>query len=434
MNKYLITFLLITTFSSYSQLDKSKYYSYGESLHSEVLNIPHNSPDSSRVVVMAKVAAEAINFVKVSDGENFGKYTGINNIQIKFQNSQGIIKERIKLIDTVYFEEYEDTQSKSIFLESSKEITLPKDNYSISFEFDIKKNSTDNEQKHTLNLKKDADSYSPIFLNTNRDDVYIKLDPFLLDKTISFDAKGCKVIIPTQDLGEDNYTFKISKKKEVEDSQLNWKEKNEFEGICNKLENIDFKFDNNYSDIKFNLERNSNYSALDFNIPVEKILPGQYELILFKNNKTYKSYSFNIRWHNRPISLNNLNYAIELMTYIATEKEIEKLQESEDLSEKFLEWWKDKDPTRYTSFNEAIQQYYSRVDYAFFSFKTISENDGALTDRGKVFILKAFPTKVKEAFENNETLIKWQYQNIKKEYVFELINAGNYRLVKINDL
>jgi GWxTD domain-containing protein len=434
MIKYLFTLLLITSLGSYSQLDKSTYYSFGESLYSEVLYLPHNTDDSSRVVVLAKVAAEAINFIKVSDGENFGKYSGINNIQIKFQNSQGIIKERVKLIDTVYFDEYENTQSKSVFLESSEEVVIPNDDYNIIFEFDIKKNSTSNVQKHSINLTKIVGEYSPIFLNTNREDVYTSLDPFLLDNTISFDAKGCKVIIPTQDLGEDNYSFKISKKKEVEDSPLKWKEKNDFEGICNKINNIDFNFDNNYSDIKFNLGRNSKFSALDFNIPVEKILPGQYELTILKNNENFKSYSFNMRWHNRPISLNNLDYAVELMRYVAKEKVIEELLDSEDLSANFLEWWKDKDPTRYTPFNEAIQQYYSRVDYAFFSFKTISESDGALTDRGKVFILKAFPTKVEEAFENNETLIKWKYQNIKKEYVFELINAGNYRLVEINDL
>ncbi|MFN3195056.1 MAG: GWxTD domain-containing protein [Chlorobiota bacterium] len=434
MIKYLTTFLFLTTICSYSQLDKSTYYSYGESLYSEVLHLPYTSDDSSRVMVLAKVATEAINFVKVSDGENFGKYSGIVSLQIKFQNSQGIIKERIKLTDTVFFDDYDNTQSKSIFLESFEEVVVPNDDYSISFEFEIKKNSTSNVQKHSINLTEIEGKYSPIFLNTPREDVYTNLDPFLLKNTISFDAKGCKVIIPTQSLGENNYTYKIIKKKEVENSPLNWDEKNEFDGICKKLTNIDFKIENNFSDIKFSLGRNSKYNALDFNIPVDKILPGQYELQLLKNNQIFKTYSFEIRWHNRPISLNNLDYAIELMKYIASEKEIEKLLDSDDLSKNFLDWWSDKDPTSFTPFNEAIQQYYSRVDYAFFSFKTISESDGALTDRGKVFILKAFPTKVEEAFENNETLIKWKYQNIKKEYVFELINAGNYRLVEINDL
>jgi GWxTD domain-containing protein len=434
MTKHILIIFLISAFSSYSQLDKSTYYSYGESLYSEVLTLPYSSKDSSRVLVLAKTAAEAINFTKVTDGENFGKYTAIFYIQVKFQNSQGIIKERIKLVDTVFFENYEDTQSKTLFLETSKDIVLPKGNYNITFEYDIKKNSTSNIQKHDLDITNSESYYTPILLNSNKKDVYTNLNPFLLDNTISFDAQGCKILIPFENLGEDNYTYRITKKKEIDNSPLEWDEKNSLDGICKKLNDVDFNFSKSYSDVKFSIKRNSKYSALDFDIPVEKILPGEYELTILRNNSKYHTYSFNISWHNRPISLNNLDYAVELMKYVATEKEIELLLESDNLSTDFLTWWKEKDPTRFTPFNEAIQQYYSRVDYAFFSFKTISESDGALTDRGKVFILKAFPKEVEEAFENNETLIKWKYPSINKEYVFELINAGNYRLVEINDL
>ncbi len=434
MVKYIITLLIISTISSFAQLDKSTYYSFGESLYSEVLALPFDSEDSSRVVVLAKTAAEAINFTKVTDGDNFGKYSGIYSLQVKFQNSHGIIKERIKLVDTVYFDNYEDTQSKSIFLEASSEVILSNSKYSISFEFDIKQNSSSNTLTEEIDLNKKEILYSPILLNTNREDVYTKLDPFLLNNTISFDAKGSKVIIPALEIEEANYTFKISKQKKVDNTPLDWEEKNSVEGICNIINDIDIEFESKFSDVKFNLVRNSDYSALDFNLPKEKILPGIYKLEILKNNEPFQTFSFNIRWHNRPISMNNLDYAIELLKYVADEKTIISLLESDNMSSEFLSWWKSKDPTPFTPFNEAIQQYYSRVDYAFFSFKTISESDGALTDRGKVFILKAFPAKVEEAFENNQTLIKWQYDNIKKEYVFELIKAGDYRLVEINNL
>lgn len=434
MVKYIIILIVVATISGYSQLDKSTYYSFGESIYSEIITLPYNSEDSSRVVVLAKTAAEAINFTKVTDGYNFGKYSGIYSLQVKFQNSQGIIKERIKLVDTIYFDNYEDTQSKSIFLEATSEVVLPSSKYSLSFEFDIKQNSTSNTLTEEIDLTKKENLHSPILLNTNRDDVFTKLDPFLLNNTISFDAKGGKVIIPALELEEANYTFKISKQKKVDNTPLNWEEKNSVEGICSIINNIDFEFKSKFSDVKFDLVRNSNFSALDFSFPKEKILPGIYKLEILKNNEPFQTFSFNIRWHNRPISMNNLDYAIELLKYVAAEKTIISLLESDNMSTEFLNWWKSKDPTPFTPFNEAIQQYYSRVDYAFFSFKTISESDGALTDRGKVFILKAFPAKVEEAFENNQTLIKWQYKNIKKEYVFELIKAGDYRLVEINNL
>jgi len=434
MNKLLVVLLLFVSISLSAQIDKSKYYSYGESLFSEVLELPYSNPDSTRLAILVKAANESLRFQKVKDGPNFGKYFGVLDVEILFQNSDGIVKNRSKISDTIYFKDYEQTLSKSIYVEGIQEIVLPRGKFDIEIKFDIKDNSYLATKKHSIDVSQKPELYTPILFNTQRTDVYTELQPFGLNKKISFDAQGAKILIPAEDLEDANYTYTLSKKKDIGDNALKWDSKNEVNGICKVIENVDFSFTNNYSDVKFDLKRNKTYDVLDIDLPGIKVIPGEYVLNISKNNNKITNFNIRIEWISQPISLNRLPYAIKILKYIATENEIESINNSDDISKSFLEYWKTKDPTPLTPFNEALQQYYVRVDYAFFNFKTISEDDGAETDRGKIYILKAAPNEIEEDFIDDKTLIIWRYSNQKKEYVFELIGAGDYRLVEVKEI
>lgn len=434
MNKLLLLPLLLITYSLTAQIDKSSFYSYGESLYTEVLELPYSNPDSVRVVVLVKAANEVLKFTKVKDGANFGKYAGVFGVEILFEHESGIVKKRVKLQDTVVFPKYDQTLSKSIFVESFSEVILSRDKYKIGIKFDIKENSYQNSKSHDMDLSKLPELYSPLLFNSNRTDVYNELEPFVLNNTISFDAKGSKILIPARELEEGNYTYTFTKKKNLPNSPLKWDEQNELSGICNVINAVDFLFVNMYMNVNFDLKRNSNYAVLDLDIPGVKVLPGVYQLLISKNNTEMKSFEINIDWNNRPISLNKLGYAVEMLKYIATEKEVSSISDANDMPIAFLDYWEPKDPTSTTPYNEAIQQYYERIDFAFFNYKTISESDGANTDRGKIFILKASPTEIKEAFVDGRTLVIWTYAQQKTEYIFELVGAGDYRLVAINDI
>ncbi len=434
MNRLLVVLLLLTSLSLSAQIDKSKYYSYGESLFSEVLELPYSNPDSAKIVVLVKAANESLRFQKVKDGPNFGKYFGVLDVEILFQNSDGIVKNRSKISDTIYFKEYEQTLSKSIYVEGAKEIIMPRGKFDIEVKFDIKDNSYLNTKKHKLDITKKPKLYTPLLFNSQRSDVYTELQPFGLNQIISFDAQGAKILIPTEELEEANYTYTFTKKKDISDIALKWDANNEVNGICKIINNVDFSFTSSYSDVKFDLKRNKNYDVLDIDLPGIKVIPGVYNLEISKNNEKLTNYEIKIEWISQPISLNKLPYAAEILKYIATEQEIEKINNSDNISAAFLKYWEAKDPTPLTPFNEALQQYYVRVDYAFFNFKTISEEDGAKTDRGKIYILKSSPSEIKEEFIDDRTLVIWTYSNQKKEYVFELIGAGDYRLVEIKEL
>lgn len=434
MNKLILFFIVLISYSLTAQIDKSSYYSYGNSLYSEVVELPYSDPDSAKVVVLVKANTESLRFQKVNDGKHFGQFQGIFDVEVLFQHEDGIVKNRKRLKDTVYFKSYEQTLSKSIYVESFAEVILARNKYTIEVKFDTKDNTFLNTQKHDEDFSKIPKLYSPLLFNTNREDVFTELQPFILDKVISFDTQGAKIIIPSQTLEDGNYTYKLIKQKNTIESPLNWDEKNEIEGIADKILSVDFTFNNTNDNVTFDLQRNSSYSALSFNLPGVKVIPGVYKLIVYKNNEEMQNFEIIIDWVNQPLSLNKLDYAIDMLKYIATKTEIDSILSADDKSAAFLSYWKAKDPTPNTPFNEAIQQYYSRVDYAFFNYKTISESDGANTDRGKVYILKAAPQEVKEEYKDNRSLLIWEYLKLKKEYVFELIGAGDYRLVEINDI
>ncbi len=434
MNRLLVVLLLLASVTLSAQIDKSKYYSYGESLFSEVLELPYSNPDSAKIVVLVKAANESLRFQKVKDGANFGQYFGVLDVEILFQNSDGIVKNRSKISDTIYFKEYEQTLSKSIYVEGTIEIIVPRGKFDLEIKFDIKDNSYLNTKKHSIDVSKKPELYTPVILNSQRTDVYTELQPFALNQIISFDAQGAKILIPAEDLEDANYTYTFTKKKDVSEIALKWDAKNEVSGICKVINNVDFSFESAYSDVKFDLKRNKSYDVLDIDLPGIKVIPGVYSLEISKNNEKLIDFDIKIEWISQPISLNKLPYAVEMLKYIATEAEIERINNSSDVSAAFLEYWKVKDPTPLTPFNEALQQYYVRVDYAFFNYKTISEADGANTDRGKIYVLKSSPAEVKEEFKDDKTLIIWKYPNQKKEYVFELIGIGDYRLVEIKEI
>ena len=132
---------------------------------------------------------------------------------------------------------------------------------------------------------------------------------------------------------------------------------------------------------------------IDFSIPGESLVPGKYQAQVYRQgSRDTITQVFEVIWDNMPLSLRNSKYAAESMFYILTDQEYEKiLKGSEnDIKAKIFAYWRTKDPSPQTSFNEALAEYFNRVDYAFFNFQTIEDRDGSKTERGKVY-MTAYP-------------------------------------------
>lgn len=147
---------------------------------------------------------------------------------------------------------------------------------------------------------------------------------------------------------------------------------------------------------------------------------------------------FSIRWIDMPRSLHNLFFAIDAMEYLLTKDEFSNLKNSSEAEQwkKFKEFWKKKDPTPKTAYNEAMAEYYRRVDYTVSNFATIGQENGLKTDRGKIYVLYGPPTKNERLFSPNSPPHEiWYYENIGKKFIFkDESRTGLYKLEAIEQL
>ena len=142
---------------------------------------------------------------------------------------------------------------------------------------------------------------------------------------------------------------------------------------------------------------------------------------------------FRVSWVAMPRSLMNLDVAVDALEYVMTKEEFKSITRSplRDRRRLFEEFWKRRDPTPGTAFNEAMAEYYRRVDDAMTSFATVVEFNGAKTERGKAYILYGPPTRTERSLLPNEPPREtWYYESLKKKLVFvDEHRRGDYKLV-----
>lgn len=132
---------------------------------------------------------------------------------------------------------------------------------------------------------------------------------------------------------------------------------------------------------------------------------------------------FTTHWRNMPISLNDIDVAIENLEFLigrGPAKDLRKGKRSEKI-ERFRAFWKERDPTPGTEFNELMAEYYRRIDYAAFEYRTGGEPvpNGLETDRAKVYVLNGPPDSVERDFPRGGGVREvWAYDDGKR-FVFE---------------
>jgi len=249
--------------------------------------------------------------------------------------------------------------------------------------------------------------------------------PQILSNSISFHSKTPFVLFNTN-YNILNYTItKVSKSKKNEICHT---------GIVDILQNHSYTLVDNHISPSINLEQNSKSNIGIVNIPQSILYPGTYTLKIHNNLDTTE-YSYNVLWMDKPISLNNIKTASEMMYLIMSDDEFKKLKSMNTVEqeEKIIEFWKTKDLDKSTAFLESMHIYYQRVDYANENFKTIKVPTGATSPRGQIYILNGPPNKIEN---KSGKIIKeiWNYNKLQKQYIFEMETPGEYKLTAIIDL
>ena len=150
-------------------------------------------------------------------------------------------------------------------------------------------------------------------------------------------------------------------------------------------------------------------------------------------NKVTSEYDFNVRWIDKPKSLYNTEFAIKILELIFSEDDVNKLFDEPEKKyyESLVKFWKKYDRDSTTEYNEVMAEFYSRVDFVATEFKSLNDNNGLMTDRGKVYVKYGKPNTVERSYNQQYQVLEiWKYTELNKEFVFaDITGLGNFTLV-----
>ncbi|MDI6400881.1 GWxTD domain-containing protein [Balneolaceae bacterium ANBcel3] len=139
---------------------------------------------------------------------------------------------------------------------------------------------------------------------------------------------------------------------------------------------------------------------------------------------------FNL-WLNMPVSLLNLDIAVEMMEFIMDSDAHRTMRRasSSDKEQKFRAFWKERDPDPETEYNPLMVEYFRRIDEAYDRFTT-PQVRGFESDQGKVFLRNGEPDRKERVLPPGQPAREiWHYGS--RRFVFEATTGfGDYRLVE----
>lgn len=147
---------------------------------------------------------------------------------------------------------------------------------------------------------------------------------------------------------------------------------------------------------------------------------------------------FTMVWPDMPMSLRDVDFALEALRHITRPEELDSLKAGSQSTRltNLENFWKAKDRTPETEYNEVMVEYYRRVDYTMRAFSSIRGGDGYRTDRGRIYILYGPPTKTERMLDPQAGYKEiWTYEKQGKRFVFlDQSRNGNYVLIATQNL
>lgn len=185
----------------------------------------------------------------------------------------------------------------------------------------------------------------------------------------------------------------------------------------------------------FEIERINSYSS-DFSLfDLDTLGLNEGDYFIKYNPNSKEKIPFKVIWYDKPEYLKNVSAAIKLAEYIFDSEFTKGITSYSDESryKELLQAWKRLDPTPNTPFNELVSEFYQRADYASISFKSLQVPDGALSDRGKIYMLYGTPKSIDRSFNPQGKAVEiWKYEGqINHQFIFiDEEKNGNLKIKK----
>jgi GWxTD domain-containing protein len=405
---------------------------FGEGWFAELLTLPQR--DSLWAAVLVRVAYPLLLFQQ--DLSHGGLQAAVQ-VSVEFVDSVGIIRRRLELRDTVWVSTYEATVSRDSSWVRAVEAVIPRDVvrcrvYLLSGPRQL--------QQREISLRDTQGllCWQHPLLGSARGDTIV---PFVLGGALPFGVHTARLVLWDARLQEGaSYTL-VCRQVPPDTEERWWDSVPELRSAGHTVRRGRLRL-HAAADAPPVLTLSSDTVGgwMEWLLPAAGYVPGQYELMLVRSDTVAADtlrWRFRVRWLGMPVSLRRVSYAVELMSYILTDAEWEELRRgsSQEQWNKLWRYWKRRDPTPATAYNEAMATYFRRVDHAYFAFQSVTEPDGARTDRGKVYILYGAPTRTERRFPaDGSPQEEWVYERLRKRFLFELRPDGRWRLVRMEPL
>ncbi|MFA6233824.1 MAG: GWxTD domain-containing protein [Bacteroidota bacterium] len=190
-------------------------------------------------------------------------------------------------------------------------------------------------------------------------------------------------------------------------------------------------------DFSLHAEGSANADIVVLCLPFEVLDVGNYRLVVtaaWEGGSDSVSIPTEIFWRDMPFSMRDVEFAVDAMRFVLTAEEYREMKRGDERSmqKAFRRFWKERDATPDTEYNEMMAEYFRRVDIAYYRFQTLYEQNGAQTDRGKVYVLFGAPENVQRTMNRDEPINEvWEYPSLGKSFRFIDKNRdGNLRLLE----
>lgn len=414
------------------------FLDYGDRFFGEAVVVPR-SGDSASMIVLFRMANDFLSFTRVTDRSDLGgNFKADVNVGIEVRDSIGVIRQRTSWRGTAYANTFEETNSKTNFTHGWSTLTIGTGKYVITLEIISQKESS--QKRITLPAVEFAPGRAnlPVAMPLIGEslDGGEAVRPFVFGGLVPFQAQDAEAIILVRDSREGLYDVRIDQEP-YDDKSIRWWMVGDVEGVATAspgvLPEISELSTTQRPIVRMRPTDVSSIASVRVRIPVTAMVPGKYTLRLVRRGGVDTiQLPLTVFWEMMPLSLRNLNYAMTILRYIVSDSLHASIDEGTDAERrtKLMAYWRERDPSRATTFNEHMFEYYRRVDQAFYAYSTIQEPDGARSERGKVYILHGSPSSVKKSLSTKDKPQEiWTYLNkVNTVFTFELEDNGMYKL------
>ena len=425
MQKLLLIILLLTTFL-YSQErgNRPRGFRNFRQLNATVQLIPKSGIDIS-VSYLYRIPYNQVIFEK--DGDSFNASV---RVLVEVMRDEELVERNFE-DKKITVTDFDITQSKSVAIEGIIDFEIDAD------EFVIRGVVTDLNSQKELRLSPveiDGMSYlesgifTPVVINFAESNCNGKNLPLVVNHggSIPFSSQDYQLVIPVVDTTVEQISIELRNNDEDNPSTQTLTESYITKISLVECNNKLFVGQGN------NVLITKNFILRNFS----QYLHEGVLIATIKLSEDGEEHEFPIRvvWLNKPISLRNPEFAIEMLKYVVEGELVSNLlDEDEDDYQKVLhEFWKQYDPTSETEYNELMEEYYSRIDYAALEFRGISKDNGLSTDRGKIYIKHGKPDNIERASDSQGYVVEtWIYKILKQKFVFvDKQGTGNFILIE----